>query len=383
MLYYILINKKGEFNMLRVFVALGKQLPKNKAMIEDTEDVGKLLAKYNCTLVQGGARIGLMGVVLEEFQKYSDEVVLIVPEAHKSDLEGTSSKEHYIVEGEADRLKITINTCDLIVVLPGGTGTMAELNYYNETCKSGEHHAKIVMINTKGFYNKLFKFINHQTKCGFMKKEDFKFEVIQNAKQLEPIIKELITEKQSKIQQEQIENDKESLVEEAKEVAQIETIKPVKKVVKASAKSKTSKTTKTVDKPKTTAKSVKDSAKDVKATKVSTKSTTKPSVSTKKTSKEKANEAKVDEEKVTVPKVKVKKEVEAKASKPKAKVSATKTQTKSTPKAKTPSATKSKTAVEKSATKTDVSKSAKNTKTETKAKTATKAKSTATKKAVK
>ncbi|MBQ3502476.1 MAG: hypothetical protein IJA72_02315, partial [Clostridia bacterium] len=86
--------------MLRVFIALGKQLPKNQAIIVDTEEVAKLLAKYNCTMVQGGAKIGLMGVVVKEFQKYSDEVVMIVPEVHKSDLVGAKCKEHYIVEGE-------------------------------------------------------------------------------------------------------------------------------------------------------------------------------------------------------------------------------------------------------------------------------------------
>ena len=130
---YIII-KEGEIKfMLKVFVALGKQMPKNKKMIEDTEEVARLLAKYNCTLVQGGARIGLMGVVASEFQEYSEEVVMIVPEVHKADLEGTKSKEHYIVEGEADRLKTTIKTCDLMIVLPGGTGTMAELSYYNSS----------------------------------------------------------------------------------------------------------------------------------------------------------------------------------------------------------------------------------------------------------
>ena len=35
--------------MLRVFVALGKQLPKSKAMYEDTAEVARLLAKCNPT----------------------------------------------------------------------------------------------------------------------------------------------------------------------------------------------------------------------------------------------------------------------------------------------------------------------------------------------
>lgn len=233
--------------MLRVFVALGKRLPKDKKMIEDTAEVSKLLAKYNCTLVQGGARTGLMGVVVEEFQKYSDEVVMIVPEVHKADLEGTKNKEHYIVEGEADRLKITINTCDLIVVLPGGTGTLAELAYYNETCKSGEHNSKIVMVNTNGYYNKLFKFVKHQVKKGFMNKDDFKFEVISDVNHLESIIKDLLTHKQEKTAQEVV-NNKDELIEDMSKVAKVKSVKKTTKPTTKSSNKKANSSKKTESK---------------------------------------------------------------------------------------------------------------------------------------
>jgi len=236
--------------MLRVFVALGKQLPKNKKFIEQTEEVARLLAKYNCTLVQGGARMGLMGVVVEEFQKYSDEIVMIVPEVYKADLEGTKSKEHYIVEGESDRMRITIHTCDMMIVLPGGSGTLAELAYYNETCKSGEHSSKIVMLNIDGFYNKLFKFVKHQVKNGFMKKEDFKYDIINDAKLLEPIIRELIAKKQQKLQKERLEQSK---IEMEQQMVKA-TAKTVKKLPAKSAK-----TTKKEQPKKSTTKKVNDS----------------------------------------------------------------------------------------------------------------------------
>ena len=271
--------------MLRVFVALGKQLPKNNAMIEDTAEVARLLAKYNCTLVQGGARTGLMGTVVSEFQKYSDDVVMIVPEVHKADLEGTKSKEHYIVEGEADRLKITINTCDMMIVLPGGTGTMAELNYYNETCKSGEHSAKLVMLNTKGFYNKLFKFVKHQVKCGFMKKEHFKYDVINNTKQLEAILQQLITQKQEQLHINEMKADKENLIKEAKQVAKVKPLKATAKKSTTSKKSSTQvKTKKETSKKPTTTKTVakKEVAKPATKTVKTTKNTASKSATTKK-----------------------------------------------------------------------------------------------------
>ena len=193
--------------MLRVFTAMGKQMPKDKAMIEDVQRVAQLLAKYNCTTVQGGAKTGLMGVVVQEFQKYSDEVVMIVPEVHKSDLIGTKNKEFYIVEGESDRMRITIHTCDMMIVFPGGSGTLAELAYYNETRKSGEHKARIVVVNTHGFFNKLFKFHKHQIKCGFMKPEHSTFDVVKNADELEKIIQEVIAEKQERLRKESLAKD--------------------------------------------------------------------------------------------------------------------------------------------------------------------------------
>ena len=257
--------------MLRVFVALGKQLPKNKKMIEDTEEVARILAKYNCTMVQGGAKIGLMGVVVKEFQKYSEEVVMIVPEVHKDDLIGAVCKEHYIVDGESDRMRISIHTCDMFVVLPGGSGTLAEVSYYNETCKSGEHNAKIVVVNSKGFYNKLFKFHKHQIKEGFMGEDACKYEVISDAKHLEPIVQKLIAEKQAKIQQEQLAKEKEEL-----------------------AKSKSAKTaTKKAANPKETKKAANPKATKKAETKTSIKAEKKPVKEVKSVAKEKVETKKV------------------------------------------------------------------------------------------
>lgn len=235
--------------MLRVFVALGKQMPRDKAMIEDTEGVAKLLAKYGCTMVQGGAKIGLMGLVVNEFQKYSDDVVMIVPEVHKSDLIGTKNKEFYIVEGESDRMRITIHTCDLMVVLPGGSGTLAEIAYYNETRKSGEHNAKIVVVNTSGYYNKLFKFHKHQIKSGFMTPDACTFEVINNAQALEPILQKLISQKKA-------------------ELKKMEKIKAEKKTAKVNSNSKTAASKKTSSikstKPRVSTKKVANKSKAAK-----------------------------------------------------------------------------------------------------------------------
>ena len=369
--------------MLRVFVALGKQMPKNKAIVEDTEEVARLLAKYNCTMVQGGAKMGLMGVVVKGFEKYSDQIVMIVPEIHKSDLDGVNIDEYYIVEGESDRMKITIRTCDMMIVLPGGSGTLAELSYYNETCKSGEHDAKVVIVNTKGFYNKLFKFHKHQIKTGFMTEDACRYEVISSAKQLEPILQQLIKQKQEQLNVEKAKEEKLAVVEEAKEVVEVKPAKKVSKPKKAGAKSAkvTSKKEKEEVKPVKKAKpKIVETKKD--ATKVSSKPAKVEDVKTElkvasKPAKKAVAKKPAKETKSVVP-VTAKKEVKEvkKSVKPVAK-KVEKTQAKTEPKSKTKTATPK---VEKVEAKAEVKTKAKS---EVKPKAKTSAKKPAAKSAVK
>ena len=224
--------------MLKVFVALGMNYPKQKVIIDEVKNVSKILAEYGCTFVQGGCSRGLMGEALREFQRYSDEVIAIVPEAYKRDLDDIKCKEGYVVESEADRLKFTIRNCDVIIVFPGGSGTLTELAFYNETCKSGEHSARIVMLNTKGFYNKLLKFIKYQMQCGLLKPEGFKYDVIKHSSQFKTIIQEEIVKKQQVLEAQKMEQAKKSVKKEVKKASSKTTAKKSETTIKTASKSK-------------------------------------------------------------------------------------------------------------------------------------------------
>lgn len=332
--------------MLKVFVALGKQLPKNKIVLEDTQEVARLLAKYNCTMMQGGAKVGLMGLVVSEFQKYSDEVIMVVPEAHKSDLEDAKNKEAHIVESESDRLKMTIKDCDLMVVLPGGSGTLAELAFYSETKKSGEHNARIVVVNSNGYYNGLFKFFKHQVKMGFLKQEclDKMFDVVKNARGLEVVLQELLAEKheciyQCEVKEEAKKECKNKKVAEEKPVKKackkdkVKEVKPELAEVKAEVVEPIKKENKKVASKDVKVK--KAEAKKPEAKKVEAKKVAKTEVKKAETKKpvKKVEDKKVEEKKIEVKKSEIKKPATKKVAKKEVKnvkASAKKSTTKST-----------------------------------------------------
>lgn len=228
--------------MLKVFISMGKQMPKDRSIVEDAEQVAKLLAKYGCTMVQTGAKLGLMGIAVEEFEKYSDEMFMITPEHFKTDLEKHNCKQHLVVEFESDRMKEAIKNFDLAVILPGGMGTFAELAYFNEVCKSGESDAKILVVNSKGYYNKLLKFFKHQMKLGFANRDAVRFDVVKNAQGVESVLQEMIADKQNQMYQETLELIKKNM-ERAKVDAEAKSTKSAKTAKRSTqAKSTTKKT---------------------------------------------------------------------------------------------------------------------------------------------
>lgn len=260
--------------MLNVFVSMGKQMPKNKSIVEDAESVAKILAKYGCTMVQSGAKLGLMGVAVQEFEKYSNEMVMITPEQFKTDLDKHICKQNFVVELESDRMKTAIKNFDLAVILPGGMGTFAELAYFNEACKSGESDAKLVILNSKGYYNSLLKFFKHQTKLGFIDNDSVKLQVAKNVGSFEHILQNLIAEKHNQIYQEELQNAKtiklaeENVEQDENAKISVDTKKSTKKPANKTVKKSAKKNTNQEKTENSKVKSVKSNAKSAKNTKV-------------------------------------------------------------------------------------------------------------------
>lgn len=176
--------------MKKVFVCAGMHLPDNQKMINHAKQVGKILAENGFVYVQGGSNDGLMGITLNEFLKYSHSVQFLIPKAYfdcdapkLQKIVGQNNFNYVKVDGEADRLKI-IKNCDMIWVLPGGTGTLEELLYVNETGRSSEHDSQIILINSEGFYDGFLKQIKTNLQTGFSKNSALHFIVVDNPDQI-------------------------------------------------------------------------------------------------------------------------------------------------------------------------------------------------------
>ncbi len=138
-----------------VFCSSSDSLPQK--YYDMARELGKLIGEKSNTLVHGGGKIGLMGVLGMTVKQYGGKVIGVIPE--KLNIKGVASEtgdELIVTKDMRDRKATLHEHAEAFITLPGGFGTLDEV-METLTLKQLKYHSKpIVFINTDGFYNHLF-----------------------------------------------------------------------------------------------------------------------------------------------------------------------------------------------------------------------------------
>lgn len=130
----------------------------------------KGLFKGDCDLVFGGNINGIMGKSYEVAKFHNRKVTAICPEIYASNLTKLHCDEVVITHTVAERTEEMYKRADVLVFLPGGTGTFYELLAAIE-CKRGQEFDKpIIIFNYHGFFNNLLLSLEELYDKGFADK---------------------------------------------------------------------------------------------------------------------------------------------------------------------------------------------------------------------
>lgn len=106
-------------------------------------------------------------------------------------LAGEKHFNYLVVEGESGRLEHLRKLSDIVVILPGGSGTLLELLYANEIKRYNDFSGEIYLINTDGYFDNILEQINHNIKLGFQKECQWVVNVLKNSAEFGDAIKKL------------------------------------------------------------------------------------------------------------------------------------------------------------------------------------------------
>ncbi|MDV2439608.1 TIGR00730 family Rossman fold protein [Acinetobacter gerneri] len=131
---------------------------------------GETIAKKGKTLVYGGGRSGLMGIVADSALASGGQVIGVIPQGLVDrELAHPHLTELYVVKDMHERKTKMADLSDGFIALPGGAGTLEEIFEQWTWAQLGIHLKPCAFLNVEGFYNDLFKFIQLTTDKGFTK----------------------------------------------------------------------------------------------------------------------------------------------------------------------------------------------------------------------
>ncbi|MBR8399486.1 TIGR00730 family Rossman fold protein [Burkholderia cenocepacia] len=131
---------------------------------------GRALVDAGLTLVYGGGRVGLMGVIADEVMAAGGHAVGVIPELLVDKEVGhTGLSELHVVPDMHHRKKMMADLSDAFVAMPGGAGTLEELFEVYTWAQLGYHRKPVALYNIDSFYDPLIALLRHTVDEGFMR----------------------------------------------------------------------------------------------------------------------------------------------------------------------------------------------------------------------
>lgn len=146
-----------EFNCSFLCLALGT----DTIFAEQARLTGEMIAKAGKTLVYGGGRSGLMGIVADSALAAGGKVIGVIPQGlADKELAHPDLTELYVVQDMHQRKTKMSELSDAFIALPGGSGTLEEIFEQWTWAQLGIHLKPCAFLNINGFYDDLIRFID-------------------------------------------------------------------------------------------------------------------------------------------------------------------------------------------------------------------------------
>ena len=148
--------------MKNICVFCGSSFGSKKEYKKVAEHLGQVFLDRKLVLVYGGARVGLMGAIASTIYEQNGEVIGVIPRALvDKEIAYTNLSDLRIVESMHERKNLMFQLADGFIALPGGLGTLEEFFEMLTWAQLGLHSKPCGLLNIKGYFDNLVKFLKH------------------------------------------------------------------------------------------------------------------------------------------------------------------------------------------------------------------------------
>ena len=158
---------QGKIKTITVYAASSSKI--DRVYFQAAEELGKRLAFYGITCINGGGSKGLMAAVSDASIQCGGKICGIIPRFMID--EGwmhSSLTEVIVTQTMHERKQLMAEKSDACIALPGGIGTMEELLEIITWKQLGLYTKPIVILNINHFYDDLLSLLEKAIKENFI-----------------------------------------------------------------------------------------------------------------------------------------------------------------------------------------------------------------------
>jgi len=140
------------------------------AFADAARAVGREIARRGWTLVYGGGRVGLMGILADAALAEGGRVIGVIPRFLYEWEVGHDGLTELEIVGTLTERKVRMgDLADAFLSLPGGIGTLDELFEALSWAQLALEHKPNGLLNVGGYYDSLIAFLDRAVESGFLK----------------------------------------------------------------------------------------------------------------------------------------------------------------------------------------------------------------------
>ncbi len=152
---------------MNITVYLGASEGKDPELKQAAFELGRWIGSHGHTLIYGGSKMGLMGVLAKSAIEAGGDVIGVEPQMFMDDeLQLDGLTELIVTENMTIRKEKMIELGDVFIAFPGGTGTLEEISEVMAKSALGLTDAKCILYNLNHYYDDLRNMLEHMIECG-------------------------------------------------------------------------------------------------------------------------------------------------------------------------------------------------------------------------
>jgi len=156
-------------HIARLCVFCGSSTGGNPGYSQAAAALGRQLASRGITLIFGGGRVGLMGVLADAVLGAGGRAIGVMPKALvEKEIAHTSLTELRVVNSMHERKALMADLADAFLLLPGSFGSWEEFCEVFTWLQLGVHRKPCGILNINGYYDALLAQCRRAVAEGFL-----------------------------------------------------------------------------------------------------------------------------------------------------------------------------------------------------------------------